>query len=129
MSKLNIRQRRFAELYAQTGNASVSAKQAGYSEKYAGANADKLLKNTNVAAYIAELTEELKDKRILAAKDRQLILSDIARDEENEPTDRIRAIDTLNKMTGEYLSKVEVSGSLKAEASKLQALIKQMDGD
>lgn len=128
MSKLNIRQRRFAEIYAQTGNASVSAKQAGYSEKYAGANADKLLKNTNVAAYIAELTEELKDKRILAAKDRQLILSDIARNEENEPADRIRAIDTLNKMTGEYLNKVEVSGSLKAEASKLQALIKQMDG-
>lgn len=38
------RQKKFAEYYAQCGNAAQSAIQAGYSEKYAGQNADKLLK-------------------------------------------------------------------------------------
>ena len=124
--KLNIRQRKFAEYYAQSGNAAESAKKAGYSEKYAAQNADKLLKNTNILEYINELVEKLKDERILTAKDRQVMLSDIARDKENDPGDRIRAIDTLNKMTGEYLNRVEVNGSLSTETSKLDDLVKQM---
>ena len=124
--KLNIRQRKFAEYYVQSGNAADSAIRAGYSEKYAAQNTDKLLKNTNISDYIKELTEKAKDERIMTAKDRQVLLSDIARGSENEPSDRIRAVDTLNKMTGEYLSKVEISGGLDAEISKLDELVKQM---
>ena len=123
------RQKKFAEYYAQCGNAAQSALQAGYSEKYAGQNADKLLKNTNISEYIKQLSDKLKDERIISAKDRQVILSDIAKSNEELTPDRIRAIDTLNKMTGEYLNKVEVSGTLKAEQSKLDDLIKQMSED
>lgn len=125
--KLNLRQRKFAEYYAQSGNAADSAAKAGYSSKFAGQNADKLLKNTNISKYIKDLTEKAKDERIMTAKDRQVLLSDIARDKCNEPSDRIRAVDTLNKMTGEYLNKVEVSGYLNAETSKLDELVKQMN--
>ena len=39
------------------------------------------------------------------------MLSDIARS--GEAPDRIRAIDTLNKMTGEYVTKIE--GNISAE--------------
>ncbi len=125
--KLNLRQRKFAEYYAQSGNTVQSAIKAGYSENYANANACKLLENVRVSQYIYELTEKAKDERILTAKDRQVLLSDIAKDEENEPSDRIKAVDTLNKMTGEYLQKIEVNGSLKAEISKLDELVKQMN--
>ena len=127
--KLNARQKKFAEYYAQSGNAAESAKKAGYSEKFAAQNADKLLKNTNISEYIKQLSDKLKDERIISAKDRQVILSDIAKSDEELTPDRIRAIDTLNKMTGEYLNKVEVSGTLKAEQSKLDDLIKQMSED
>ena len=75
------------------------------------------------------MSDKLKDERIISAKDRQVILSDIAKSDEELTPDRIRAIDTLNKMTGEYLNKVEVSGTLKAEQSKLDDLIKQMSED
>lgn len=126
--KLNLRQKKFAEYYAQSGNTVQSAIKAGYSEKYANADACKILENPRVSEYIRELTDKLSDKRILTAKERQETLSDIARDADNEPTDRIRAIDTLNKMTGEYLNKIEVSGTLKTEQSKLDDLIKQMSG-
>lgn len=127
--KLNMRQRKFAEFYAQGNTASESAIKAGYSAKYAGVNTDKLLKNTNVSKYIKELADKAKDERILTAKDRQVLLSDIANSKVEETSDRIRAIDTLNKMTGEYLNKVEVSGSLETEKSKLDSLIEQMSGN
>ena len=77
--KLNARQKKFAEYYAQSGNAAESAVKAGYSAKYANTNASKLLQNTTIANYIKELSEKLKDERIMTAKDRQVLLSDIAR--------------------------------------------------
>lgn len=127
--KLNIRQRKFAQFYAQTGNIVQSAIQAGYSENYANARAHELLEKVGVKELIQELTDKIKDESILTARDRQSILSELAKDEENEPADRIRAIDTLNKMTGEYLNKVELTGSLKVETSKLSALVEQMNGE
>lgn len=124
--KLNARQRKFAEYYAQSGNAAESAVKAGYSAKYANTNASKLLQNTTITNYIKELSEKLKDERIMTAKDRQVLLSDIARDDENEPNDRIKAVDTLNKMTGEYTVKVDA----KVERSeKLSDVFRQLGGE
>lgn len=127
MNELNTRQRKFAEYYAQCGNATESAIKAGYSTKYANTNASKLLQNTTIAQYIREISEKLKDERIMCAKDRQVTLSDIARSKDEETSDRIRAIDTLNKMTGEYTLKVDAN--VGAETSKLDDLIKQMGAD
>lgn len=111
VNDLSERQKKFAEYYAQSGNTVQSAIKAGYSENYANANACKLLDNVRVAEYIRELAEKDQDKRIMTAKERRAVLSDIAREGNNQ--DRIRAIDTLNKMTGEYVTKIE--GSLSAE--------------
>lgn len=105
--KLNERQKKFAEYYAQCGNTVQSAIKAGYSETYANKLAHKLLENIGVSEYIRTLTDRLQDARIMTAKERQITLSDMAKDSENAPTDRIKAIDVLNKMTGEYLVKVE----------------------
>lgn len=105
--KLTERQKRFAEYYAQCGNTVQSAISAGYSEKYANSDACKILENPRVAEYIRQLTEKAQDSRIMTAKERQITLSDIAKETEYEPSDRIKAIDVLNKMTGEYLVKVE----------------------
>lgn len=105
--KLTERQKRFAEYYAQCGNTVQSAISAGYSEKYANSDACKILENPRVVEYIRQLTEKAQDSRIMTAKERQITLSDIAKETEYEPSDRIKAIDVLNKMTGEYLVKVE----------------------
>lgn len=129
MKNLNTRQEKFAEYYAQSGNASESARRAGYSAKYINSNVQKLLQNTAISEYIKQLSDKLKDERIMSAKDRQVLLSDIAKDDRNEPNDRIRAVDTLNKMTGEYLNKVEISGVLENEQTKLDELVKQLADD
>ena len=68
-----------------------------------------MLRNVEIAAYIKQLSEAAQTARIMTARDRQELLSDIAKDEHNDAADRIRAVDTLNKMTGEYTTKVEAS--------------------
>lgn len=124
--KLNARQRKFAEYYAQSGNTVRSAIQAGYSENYANANACKLLENVRVAEYIKQLSDRLKDERIMSAKDRQVALSDIARNDGQDTSDRIRAIDTLNKMTGEYTVKVDAKVE---QSEKLSDVFRQLGGE
>lgn len=124
--KLNLRQRKFAEYYAQSGNAEQAAISAGYSEKYARGNAHKLVANSCISEYIKDLTEKAKDERILTAKDRQVMLSDIARDVENDAGDRIKAVDTLNKMTGEYTVKVDAKVE---QSEKLADVFKQIGGE
>ena len=85
------RQRKFAEYYVQCGNAEQAAVSAGYSEQYARGNAYKLVANSGIAAYIKQLSEAAQTARIMTARGRQELLSDIARDEDNAAADRIRA--------------------------------------
>lgn len=123
---LNPRQKKFAEYYAQSGNTVQSAIQAGYSENYANGRAYELLENVGVSEYIKELSEKAKDERILSARDRQVMLSDIARNTGNEPSDRIKAVDTLNKMTGEYTVKVDTTVKT---SQKLADVLSQLGGE
>lgn len=123
---MNERQKKFAEYYAQSGNAAESARKAGYSAKYANTNATKLLQNTTISEYIKELAEKAQDERIISAKDRQVLLSDIARDDELDPNARIKAIDTLNKMTGEYTVKVDAKVE---QSEKLADVFNQLGGE
>ena len=53
-----------------------------------------------------ELQEEAQDAAIMTRKERMVALSEIAKNAEKE-ADMIKAIDTLNKMDGDYTSKVE----------------------
>lgn len=120
------RQKKFAEYYAQCGNAAQSAIQAGYSKKYANTNASKLLQNTTITEYIKQLTEAAQSDRIMTAVERQALLSDMAKDGENAPADRIRAIDTLNKMTGEYVAKIQAEVKT---SEKLSDVFAQIGGE
>lgn len=109
---MNARQKKFAEYYAQCGNTVQSAIKAGYSEAYANSTACKLLENARVAEYLKSLSEKASKERILTAIERQAMLSDIAKKEYENQSDRIKAIDTLNKMTGEYIDRVELSSDV-----------------
>ena len=116
------RQKKFAEYYAQSGNTVQSAIKAGYSENYANANACKLLENVRIAEYIKQLAEKIQNERIMNAKERQALLSDIAKDDENAPSDRIKAVDTLNKMTGEYITITKVQAEVNTSVNPFSEL-------
>ena len=103
----------FALYYAQSGNVIQSALKAGYSKNYAEKRAhQELLDNVGVQQILKEIQTPMYTELILSALERQTILSEIAKSKIENTSDRIRAIDTLNKMTGEYIEKVNISGQI-----------------
>lgn len=79
---LTARQQKFVDEYLVDLNASKAAVRAGYAEKYAGANIDKLLKNTEIASEISKKQIE-RSKRTEITQDR--VLLEIARLAFNDP--------------------------------------------
>ena len=69
MSKLNDRQKAFADYYIESLNAFESAIKAGYSEKYAKSRSYELLENVGIKKYIDERMEQFKSKRIAKAEE------------------------------------------------------------
>lgn len=120
--QLNIRQQKFASFYAETGNGTQSAIDAGYSAKTAYSIATRLLKKVEIQEMIQNIVDKQSESKILNAQDRRVILSDIAKDEMEDAANRIRAIDTLNRMTAEYKrveSKLEQDINQSAELPQL----------
>lgn len=125
--ELNSQQRRFCEEYVKNGLNGTQAYLNAYgndnlTEESARASASRLLTNVNVLSYIKELQEEVRKANIMSAEERMEWLSgvvkDINRDEvyvrnsegkevlmgskNADLNTKIKAIDTLNKMSGEY---------------------------
>ena len=122
---MTARQRKFAEYYAEYGNATQSAIKAGYSEKYAHTNASKLLNVEEVKEYIRELTEKGQRERIMSALERQALLSDIIRDKSETIGARLRAVEILNKMTGSYITDDDSEDIYKKLDSVLSSILSE----
>ncbi|NHI66730.1 terminase [Lactococcus garvieae] len=107
------------ERFVQSLIAGMSQRQA-YREAFPASNRwkDKTVDNRaselfrEVLGRYKELQEEAQDAAIMTRKERMVALSDIAQNAEKE-ADMIKAIDTLNKMDGDYTSKLELSGEVK----------------
>ena len=102
--ELTLKQKRFAEYYIQSGNATESAKKAGYSEKGAYKQGFDNLRNTKIRAYIQELTKADDDKRIADGKEIMEYLTSVMRGEQKDAfgldaplTERTRAATELAK--------------------------------
>ena len=70
------KQQAFIKEYLIDLNATKAAIRAGYSEKWAGTNADKLLKNTKIAAAIQKAMDERANKLEITA---ERVLQEIAK--------------------------------------------------
>lgn len=101
---MNIRQKLFCEFYCGEckGNAGEAMKRAGYSPKYAATNADKLLKNTNVKNYIAELNAKITKSNIATIEEIQAFWTQIFNNPEEETKNRLRASELLAKCKGMF---------------------------
>lgn len=123
---LTLKQKRFCEYYAQTGNATESAVKAGYSKKTARVIGQENLLKPALKNYIQKLSKPKEERRIMSIQERQewltriisgeikekdLIVQDGKAFEVERPVkiDTIlRASEQLNKMQGAYLDRVEV---------------------
>ena len=82
-------------------------------------NASKLAVDTKVALRLKELREQLAAPAIMSAQERLKWLTEVIRSEKEGTGDKLRAVDIMNKMQGEYVTKVE--GSL--NVAKLEDLL------
>ena len=132
--KLTEKKKKFADYYIKTGNATESAKYAGYSEKTAYSSGQRLLKDVEVAKYVEDQMEQLKKETIADADEVLQLLTSIARGETSEENafidkngnpvivqtkvkekERIKALELLGKRYKLYVDKVEanVDGEVK----------------
>ena len=112
MLKLNARQKSFCEFYVASGNATESAIKAGYKEKTSRVTASKMLTKANIKKYIKELQEKTKTSRIMTAIERREFLTEVIKNGNEKVQDRLKALDILNKMDGEYIEKMQLSGQV-----------------
>lgn len=85
--KLTAKQRLFADEYIKSGNATQSYIKAGYSvksEKVAGVNATRMLRNAKVKSYIDAKVAEIESHKIADAKEVLQYLTRVLRGEEKE---------------------------------------------
>ena len=112
--KLTERQRRFADLYLELGNASEAAAQAGFKRSYAqGAK-----RQPAVQAYMQERLQEVRKRNIASADEVLEFLTEVMRGEiegerpEKNSSPRMRAAELLGKRLGVF---TDVSSVLRGE--------------
>ena len=114
--KLTEKQKRFADEYIQSGNATQSAIKAGYSQKYANTNVSKLLQNTTIKSYIDERMEVIASNRIMTAKEAVELLTGIGRGEVKE---------TVVVASPMGVETVEKEADLKTRISAIKEILKR----
>lgn len=133
MAQLTLKQKKFADEYIVSGNATESAIKAGYSSKYTNTNVSKLLQNTTIKSYIDERLAQLESDKIADQQEVLKYLSAVMRGEMTEQTlksvgesgqviteidvgakDRIKAAELLGKRYRLWTDKseVEVTGAV-----------------
>ena len=130
MAKMSAKQQRFCDEYLISLNATQAAIKAGYTEKYAHTNANKLLQNTTIKAFIEARMAE-KESELIADQDEVLkYLTSVLRGKTQseivvvegigdgcsearamqkapDEKERLKAAELLGKRYGLYTDKVE----------------------
>lgn len=100
---LTERQRRFAEEYAIDPNATAAARRAGYSERTARAQGQRLLTNIDIQRHIQQLQDEAAGGRIATMTQTKAFWSSVMLDPAERTVDRLRASELLAKAAGAFL--------------------------
>lgn len=85
MTKLSIKQKRFADEYIISGNAYQSAIDAGYSKTYAKADSHKLLEKPGIKSYIESRMLEMDKRKVADQQEVLEYLTSVMRGEVTEP--------------------------------------------
>lgn len=106
---MNPRQTRFAKEYAVDHNATQAAIRAGYSPKTAGQHANRLLKNVQIQKAIQSADNQTTQRIELTQVTVLNGLLDIAKNEDNTTSARVRAFELLGKHQGMFGDRIEVT--------------------
>lgn len=132
MSELKGKQRKFADNYIKSGNATEAYVNAGYkvrSNETARANASRLLTNANVKAYIEKRLKQLESAKLATAQETLEYLTSVMRGEQTETVVTAKGIyrnvevSAKDRITAakELLKRYPVDPLAKAQLRKIKA--------
>lgn len=107
---------------------------AGYSPKSAETQASQIMKDPQVAEYLAQkkadVEQEIRKGFLFDAMDAREVLHGVLMDEGAKDSDRIAAAkDFLDRAGFKALDKVEHSGKVETGPSELASILEQLRGD
>ncbi|MEM1455588.1 terminase small subunit [Pediococcus pentosaceus] len=108
--KLTPKQKKFADNYIESGNATQSAIKAGYSRKTAKSVGSENLTKPDIKSYIEKKMKEVESHKIMDAKEAMELLTRIARGEEKE-TVIVGTADGLESTTKEADLKTRINAT------------------
>ena len=114
--KLTAKQKKFADNYIETGNATQSAIDAGYSNKTAKSVGSENLTKPDIKAYIAEKMREIESDRIMGAQEALEFLTNVVRGKE---------LETKVVTTQFDVSTVKVPADVKTKISAAKEILKR----
>lgn len=128
---MNAKQRKFADEYLIDCNATQAAIQAGYNEKTAYSQGQRMLKNVEVKTYIDEQLERLHNEKTADAQEVLEYLTAVMRGQHTEQTlqlvgdgvqtitdidvsarERLKAAELIGKRYGMFKDNLDVGGSI-----------------
>ena len=112
--KLTEKQKRFADYYIETGNATESAMKAGYSKKTAYSIGNENLRKPEIKTYIDEQLKKMDSERVASAEEVMKYLTSVMR---GEAQSEIVVIENV----GDYRSEARTMSKAPDEKERLRA--------
>ncbi len=128
---MNAKQKRFCDEYLIDCNATQAAIRAGYNEKTAYSQGQRMLKNVEVKGYIDEQLERLHNEKTANSQEVLEYLTAVMRGEQKEQTlklvgegvqriididvsakDRLKAAELIGKRYGMFKENLDVGGAI-----------------
>ncbi|SFF68669.1 phage terminase small subunit [Clostridium cadaveris] len=130
--KLTPKQQAFADYYIETGNATESARRAGY--KKPNVQGSQNLEKLSIKSYIEERMKVLDEKRIAKGEEVLQYLTKVMRGEEKDQfgldaslQDRTKAAELLGKRYRLFVEKVEQDVNANINSTqKLDSILNQL---
>lgn len=147
--KLTVKQKKFADYFIETGNATQAAIKAGYSKNSARQMGNENLTKPYIKKYIDEKMKQIEDKQIAKAEEVLKHLTSMMRGEEREEVvvtentgdyeskarivkkqvsarERIRAAELIGRRYSLFTDKVDMDGKINTKTDKLDSILKQL---
>lgn len=112
---MNARQKTFAEYFAASGNATEAAKKAGYSDKTARSQGQRLLTKADIKQYITSLQSEIRSSRIVTMEQVKEFWLDIMNNPDEDIKNRLKASELLAKAGGLFFASISKNQCLSLE--------------
>lgn len=113
MTKMTLKQQRFADEYIITGNATQAAIKAGYSKKTAKVIGNENLTKPYIKKYIDERLAQLESEKIASQQEVLSYLSSVMRGEMTEQT--LRSVGE----SGQVIAEIDVGAKDRIKAAEL----------